>query len=215
LYANILLQAEQKGNIRIYKVESLSTEPNISFVQQIDNAWYVGPYAYRPIVTNKGIVADPELNFSFTAPIKFYTETGKYSQSALAVGGDGSIEMFLRDFPDFPKAESNEVVTRDFFSPTKDTPAKIVSFLDDMVEKRASCETGEYITIEIYNYDGEEQFAATKGGCGIMGLFFYRLENGTYEEFTSTREGMSCERRDELGISEKVLPDCRKPGEGL
>jgi hypothetical protein len=214
-YANILLQKEQKFNIRTFKVDDVATQPKLSFVSQIDNARYVASYAYQMTVTSKGILAQPETDFAARAPIRFYTATGQYKTLTLGVGARNEYYLPLQEFPDFKKSSSSEPVTRDFFQPPAGTPQAITTFVDKMVDEKAGCKPGEYKTFELYKNDGDKQFSLNKQGCEEYGLVIYRQENGSYKEVTSIKEGMDCERRDSLGISAAVYPDCRKPGEGL
>ncbi len=209
IYINTLKSDEQKFDINVYEVANLDSNPQLKKVQQIKNKYAGTAIAYSTFVTAKGLYLTDAM-LENEAPYTFYDKNGKATKSSLAVGTIYSdLFLSLSSFPNFPKAKSNEITTRDFFRPASGTPKKIVSFLDNRVRGEPGCDEGEYMTFEIDKYDGDKQFSVGEAGCSsVGGLVFYKAANNSYKKLAAIQEGMSCAERDKLGISAKIYPDC-------
>ncbi|MEI7632070.1 MAG: hypothetical protein WCJ60_01985 [bacterium] len=214
-YHNILNQAAQTFDVKVYSVSNPTNSPKFTEIQHITNKYAGGTTAYEVLVTNKGLYVTNDM-LQMSAPLKFIDSKGVVTDTQLAVGYNGSgILLSLPKFPDFPKAEKNDIVVNDFFQPKEGTPVKIVSFLAGKVMNDPECKKGEYTTFDNVTYDGDKQFSVGVSSCKTSALVFYVADGASYKQIAATQEGMSCEQRDKLGISAKVFSGCRLPGEGL
>ncbi len=216
-YENELNVEVQTNNTKIYKIDGIGTDtPRFVKVSEVDDFYVLGPYAYQVVSTKKGVHGAPDFMDS-RAPLRLYTESGEVTELAVAVGYiNTGILLSLPAFPNLPAAETNDIVTGDFFKPANDVPEKIVTFLNAQVAGGEGCAKGEYMTYKVEKYDTDEQFSVLEAGCDSAGgLAFYKAEGDSYTQITLIQEGMSCEVRDKFGISTKVFPDCLQPGEEL
>ena len=191
--------------ITAYKIEDLAS-PKLVEVQRIE-----GAYTYAAIVTTKGLLAAPG-DVTRRAPLKLYSDTGTFTESSLAVGGNGLV-FTVPNFPNFPAASTNQPVTSDFFDPPKSAPKKITDYLAKMVTGHKDCRAGEYMTFRLEKYDGPTQFSVLETGCEHDNIAYFILKDGHYKAVLRTQEGFPCSYRDKLGISAVVEPGCYKPGE--
>lgn len=214
-YANILNQAAQTFDIKVYKVSDPTSAPKFIETQHITNNYAAGTVAYETVVSDKGLFVSHDI-LEMSAPLRFIDDKNVVTDTNLAVGYTGGrILLSLPNFPDFPKAENNDIVVSDFFRPKEGTPTKIVSFLNRKVMNDPNCKKGEYSTFDNVTYDSDKQFSVLVSSCKTSALVFYVANGDSYKQIAATQEGMSCEQRNKLGISAKVFPDCRLPGEGL
>ena len=215
-YVNKLLQEVQKNNLEIYSVDKLSPAPTLVKVAQLNDAKAQGTVAYTTVASKKGIFANEGLS-GMKYPLRFITESGEVTELSLAVGNwGGYIFLSLQDFPAFDQAETSAVVTSDLFKPSDDVPEKIVAYIERLITDHVNCEKGEYASYQVQNFDKDKQFSLAQAGCGVGGgTKYFKADGNTYIEFASSWEGLSCEDRDEKGISKVVAPYCRMPGDGL
>jgi hypothetical protein len=157
------------------------------------------------LFTSKGMYVPKTTAKQF--PYTLVSDDGSKTELKLAVGGD--MLTSLSAMPNLPKAKTVTPAIEEFITAPKDTPARVLSFLESLV----NCGTNEYSQVQLDNLVGVEQLAIL-GGCGNAGAKYYILKNGKYEGVLETVEGISCEERDKAGLSPKLV-GCLKPGENL
>jgi hypothetical protein len=209
-YESALRSGQQKFDINIYSMTNLSGTPSLQKLPQIKDVTAYTPTAYKVITTEYGVLGTGD-SMSLTYPMRFYTETGKYTRSSLAVGSaTGQVLFALSKFPNLTRASENKAVVSDFFVPQAGTPRKITAFLEKLVTDAPDCKPNEYLTLTIDKYDQDKQFSVQEAGCGRDHLAFYIADGATYKQVAATQEGMSCEERDRLGITAVVLSECQE-----
>ncbi len=205
--------ASPQSRIVKYDIEDTYSEsPKLNVVARINNASLLHSAA---VMTINGLLVDEQTGDDIEQLATLYSDTGtKTTPKLYRAGGRVEAAFALAEFPTLPSAQTNEVAASDFYVAASDAPAKINTFLADYSENNPDCSDGEYVTLELDRFDGDKQFGVFQSGCEKIGLAVFKQNGDSYKIVTTLLEGITCERRDELGISEKVA-ECFKPGEGI
>lgn len=209
-YANIL-GSDATNPSYIFKVGKL-TNQQLKEVYRINNHAMDYP---APVITSRGFLIN---NFTDAGqePPQRYELAGPaadMTQLKLPV----SSQNFLYSLVNFPSQKGTAVnpdaqAAAFVFAP-KGTPSKITDYMEQRVT--FDCVENNFRRVSLVARDGTDQLVLSESGCDSGASYYYIYADNTYNQVYASQEGIGCETRDNLGLSAKLIPDCRKFGEPL
>nr|MBP7807425.1 hypothetical protein [Candidatus Saccharibacteria bacterium] len=126
-------------------------------------------------------------------------------------------QNFFFSLVNFPNQKGTVVnpdaqATAFVFAPSG-TPSKITDYMEQRVT--LECVENNFRRVSLVARDGTDQLVLSESGCDSGASYYYIYADNTYNQVYASQEGIGCETRDRLGLSPKLIPDCRKFGEPL
>ncbi len=186
--------------------------------QQLNEVYRINNHAMdypAPVFTTRGFWVN---NFSVAGqdPPQRYELAGPdavVTQLKLPV----TSQNFLFSLVNFP-SQNGTAVNPDtqaaaFVFAPEGTPSKITDFMEQRVT--FDCIDNNFRRVSLVARDGTDQLVLSESGCDSGASYYYIYADNTYNQVYASQQGIGCETRDKLGLSPKLLPECRKPGEPL
>ncbi len=186
--------------------------------QQLKEVYRINQHAMdypAPVITSRGFVIN---NFSDAGqePPQRYELAGAaaaVTQLKLPV----SSQNFLFSLVNFPSqkgiAVNPDAQAAAFVFAPSGTPSKVTDFMEQRVT--FDCVENNFRRVSLVARDGTDQLVLSESGCDSGASYYYIYADDTYNQVYASQEGIGCETRDNLGLSAKLVPDCRKFGEPL
>lgn len=209
-YTN-MSSADGTSPTQVLKIGRLEGQKLVT-LHQGDQAALESP---TPVITTNGFVVNNLTGTEADQPSAYEIIGPEAETTKLTL--PVSSQNFLFSLAELPNqngsaANSENQVTAFAYAP-KDTPEVITSFLESRVTE--DCSENNFRRVSLISRDGTAQIITSESGCGLGASYYYIFTGNNFNQVFASQEGIDCETRDKLGLSEKLVPDCRKPGEAL
>lgn len=176
-------------------------------------ATYQQDFDSPPTVTTKGIL----LNTSSTesdGKLTFYDGDDRVTKLSVNPSTFNNGMHSFMDLPFAKPAATNQLASSDYVYEYGTPPSRLDQFVRQLATQ--GCSPGQYKTVSLMAFDGDQQAAVALGTCGNTGpgeVHYYVYKDGAYKDVIAAEEGVSCQDAANLGLSKVVLPDCTPLGQ--